>query len=324
MKFTSLYKLSEKDKEEILRKILPDKPPEEVMTVNKEMWQEFMDYADAQEAKINDLKRRVDYLVQMSQYQYKQYESLRKEVVHKIENTADDLRNQLFRIVDDGEKKEEEIAESWEEIIGSIADGTYREKYKIGNYKPLDLGKEGIIRMQIAGFDTEPLADGSGKAAITWIAMDLLKTEHCMNPKYETGKNGTGAIGGWKESEMRKYLEETVKYLIPRNIKNSIKQVVKYSCGMDKKLKWVYNEKTEDYLWIPSAREIFGSMYDEEKSAVYYHSLYNGHDSRVKSAAWWWLRSAYDYIGFNSVYSDGSNCDSYAGGTGGVVLGFCT
>ncbi|WP_300685438.1 DUF6273 domain-containing protein [Acutalibacter sp. 1XD8-36] len=75
-----------------------------------------------------------------------------------------------------------EIEDSWDEILAACADGTYKQKYKIGNYKPLDLGAEGIINMQIAGREVDALADGSGMAPLSWVGIELLKTSKRMNP----------------------------------------------------------------------------------------------------------------------------------------------
>lgn len=76
-----------------------------------------------------------------------------------------------------------EIADDWDTIIANIENGTYRSKYKIGNYKPLDLGDEGIINMQIVAFDTDILAKGDTKAPITWISKDALAKKYRMNPQ---------------------------------------------------------------------------------------------------------------------------------------------
>ncbi len=76
-----------------------------------------------------------------------------------------------------------EIEDSWDEIIAACNDGTYATKYKIGNYKPLDLGSEGIVNMQIAGKDVDELADGSGMAKLSWISKELLNTPHRWNPR---------------------------------------------------------------------------------------------------------------------------------------------
>ena len=48
-----------------------------------------------------------------------------------------------------------EITDSWDTIIANIDNGTYSTKYKIGNYKPLDLGTEGTINMQIVAMDAD-------------------------------------------------------------------------------------------------------------------------------------------------------------------------
>jgi hypothetical protein len=75
---------------------------------------------------------------------------------------------------------------TWPLVLSAVADGTYKDVYAIGDTVPLDLGSEGKINMQIAAFDTDDLADGSGKAAITWIAKELLATTHRMNPSLVT------------------------------------------------------------------------------------------------------------------------------------------
>lgn len=77
-----------------------------------------------------------------------------------------------------------EITDSWDTIIANIDNGTYREKYKIGNYKPIDLGSEGTVNMQIAGIDKDVLADGS-TVPTSWISKELLNTSHRMNPNLE-------------------------------------------------------------------------------------------------------------------------------------------
>lgn len=93
---------------------------------------------------------------------------------------------------------EETITDSWEEIIASTKDGSYKEKYSIGDTKTIDLGSAGKVNMQIVAFDVDELADGTGKAPITWISEQLLATSRRMNPSREDNygykeKNGWGA-----------------------------------------------------------------------------------------------------------------------------------
>ncbi len=75
-----------------------------------------------------------------------------------------------------------EIEDSWDTIIANVENGTYRSKYMVGNYKPLDLGAEGIVNMQIVAFDKDQKADGSGTVPISWLSVELLKTSKRFNP----------------------------------------------------------------------------------------------------------------------------------------------
>lgn len=74
----------------------------------------------------------------------------------------------------------EEIKDSWQDIMDNVANGTYKTKYKIGNYKAMDLGSEGSVIMQICAKDAEPLATGTGKAALSWVAKTTPSTLHIM------------------------------------------------------------------------------------------------------------------------------------------------
>ena len=143
-------------------------------------------------------------------------------------------RSSLAPLVE-GVKEVREIDDSWEEILASINNGSYRRKYSIGNFKPLDLGSEGMVEMQIAGFDAEELSDGSGWAAITWISRSVLKEKHRMNLLYKEGKTGTGGLGGWKNSKMREYLNTEILSLLSPVIQKNLKQVVKYTVSLDEK-----------------------------------------------------------------------------------------
>lgn len=104
-----------------------------------------------------------------------------------------------------------EISDDWSTIIASVNDGTYATKYKVGNYKALDLGSEGVVNMQIAGINKDALADGSGNAPITWISKELLTTNKRMNPAlvgkkvvYAFEPDSTTATNAWKSTNQGK------------------------------------------------------------------------------------------------------------------------
>ena len=220
----------------------------------------------------------------------------------------------------------ESITDTWSEIIANVSNGTYSTKYHIGDTKKIDLGTEGKVIMTIVGIDTDDLADNSGKAPITWISKQLLKTKHRMNPSYSSGTEGTGTLGGWEKTEMRSYLKETVKPLIPEIVRNAIKPVKKYSRIYNVSDSAVNDVLTTEDVWIPSYKEVFGSGL--ETLGPTYSTTFPDNASRIKrtagsSATWWWLRSAGNNINFYNVLAAGSNSSYYAYSTGGVALGFC-
>ena len=215
------------------------------------------------------------------------------------------------------------ISDSWEEIIAAGEDGSYAEKYQIGDTKELDLGEEGVIRMKLVALDTDELADGTGKAHMTWIAKDLLNSDHCMNEERTSE-------GGWPDSDMRAWLREIILPLFPENIRSNIKEVTKYSYSFIDK----GTISSNDSIWIPSTREVFeinnlwiGGGYEE--SGAKYSSVFYKQKARKKykisktSTSWWWLRSVFGNSSFDHVSTDGSFDCNYANYEGGVAIGFC-
>ena len=362
-----------------------------------------------------------------------------------------------------------EISDSWADIVASINDGTYRTKYKVGNYKPIDLGSEGIINMQIAAKDKDELADGSGKAPITWVAKELLTTKHRMNPElvtnyeypevdawtysesnhkirtnagigkgeaiessspmvvtcnftitatdaqtitfnfYKDQKNinqivsavingeeytvtismnsdyyeinasagqvinvtvkykstygmwynqntyyasvtlssttgnfvisnfttdkantrvrngyveGTGAIGGWGKCEMRKYLKETIKPLIPEEVRNAMKEVKKYSPIANTSGNKVSNDETNDDIWLLGEKELNLNNYASFLGASY-KALFPDNDSRIRGNSPYYYRDYYSSSSFNLVSSSGGKSFDRAYYNSGVLIGFC-
>lgn len=226
------------------------------------------------------------------------------------------------------EKEVAEITDDWATIFANIDNGTYSSVYKVGNYKPIDLGSEGVINMQIAGFDKDTLADGSGMAPITWIGLELLATSHTMNPSLVTNadgtyKEGTGSIGGWEKSDMRTYMRDTVKPLIPEEVRSRIRTVVKTQTAYGTSGISV-TQTTEDDVWIPSKDECFGS------SSTYKALFEDTSANRIKykvgasSSSDWWLRCAFSVANFRHVDTSGNSYREVANAWFRVALGFCT
>ena len=217
----------------------------------------------------------------------------------------------------------ESISDPWAEIASAVGDGTYSTKYAVGDTKCVDLGDQGNIVMQIVAMDTDDLADGSGKAPITWVAKQLLVTKKQIN------STSTNANGYPATTVMRPYLAEngTIWDKLPATLKTLIKPVSKTSYDKTTAADLTSTEK----LWIPSAREIFGGTSYEQSGPVY-SDIFKDSTSRKRavfgssSYMSWWLRSAYSGNDTNFRLVDSGGYVDYDNAyiSNGVCLGFCT
>ncbi len=220
------------------------------------------------------------------------------------------------------------ITDSWEEITAAVDAGTYLERYALGDMKALDLGTEGVIRMQIVAFDTDDLSDGSGKAAISWISEQLLPTPHRLNPaasKTEDGAyvEGTGSVGGWERCEMRAYIKDTIGPLIPEDVRSHIKTVTKEQYAYDTAGTRV-SQTTEDDVWIPSYREVYAAS---GQTRIY--PWFDAASKRAKkkpgasSNSAWATRQASSATAFYGINTSGNNIAASTSNAHLTALGFC-
>ena len=209
-----------------------------------------------------------------------------------------------------------EITDSWDTFIENIELGLADSKYKLGNYKPIDLGTEGNINFQIVGNSLDEDPEGN-LAPFSLVAKETLNTSKRMNASKTTA-------GGYLASEMRNTTLPAIKNTLPSNIKSHIKTV--------KKTSWDAPNSTDivsyEDVWLLSYREVFGGT-NYEKSGNVYSSIFKDADSRKKykpgvgSAGNWWLRSSgsstyFRYVDASGHYTNyGAASDTY-----GVVFGF--
>lgn len=233
--------------------------------------------------------------------------------------------NRLIDMVESGkdnipETEEEQVVpdDSWDDILSSLDDGTYKTRFKVGDTRVLDLGPEGRIPMRLVGIDEGVLANCRGNAKMTWIADETLVHTHTMIESFDEATPMR-----WSESDLRKWLNNYVKTLIPEAVRDRIAAVIKCQNVYDPDTVLVtFTEATDDELWIPSYEEIFGPTCMHAKT-------FPDAASRIKyktgstSAASWWLRSAYNANYFYYVYSNGDSTYNGANSSRGVALGFC-
>lgn len=222
-----------------------------------------------------------------------------------------------------GEDAGVEITDTWEQIISATQDGTYATKYHRHDYKTIDMGAEGTITYEIVGIDQDVKENGDA-VPLTFLAKQALTTTHRMNPTYSAGTSSTGCLGGYPASEMKTYLDTTIKALLPEVVRTNLTPVVKHSIGFTASGEVFTEMSSVETIWIPSTREIFGIY--ESTGPVYSPSTrirYKGNNP-----IFWWLRSGFFYEkdgadvfwGVNDVGGGDFDAASIAFG---VVPGFC-
>lgn len=172
----------------------------------------------------------------------------------------------------------------------------------------------------IVAFDTDDKADGSGKAGITWISKDLLPTGVRWN-------NTATTEGGWEASNIRSYLKNTVKPLIPATVRNNIVEVSKISSTYENGAKVINGQTTVDDVWIPSSYEVnFGTSY--ESVGAKYGNVFTDATSRIKKhnniKSAWWLRTVSSVKNNRYVNNKGWDYSQSSSVTDYFALGFCT
>ena len=141
------------------------------------------------------------------------------------------------------------LQDNWATIASHIADGTYKDVYQIGARKEYTFtinDTDYTADVEIIAFDHDDLADGSGKAPITFFCKDL--------PNYTIRFNSTNSnIGGWEASEARSICNGDLYNSFPSELKSIIKPIYKLSDGGSENVTLV---KTTDYVWFASYDEL--------------------------------------------------------------------
>lgn len=149
---------------------------------------------------------------------------------------------------------------------------------------------------------------------VALVLKDCLPDRHAMNDSWTNA-------GGWRDSEMRKYLNSEIYELLPDDVKAAIKErtIIQKHKGK------TYESK--DKLWLLSRTELEGE-YSTDVDDVHF-DLFKDERSRVKQIddeTWWyWTRSpvAGGSGYFVYVYTGGSSTgNGSANNSNGVAFGF--
>ena len=229
---------------------------------------------------------------------------------------ADTVCKPIMMSINDYPTNPMELADfTWDQIVASINAG--QQTLTPGMFKTIDLGTFGIIRMMFIGYGLDV------GAPTTWISMDLTAQLSTWNAADDTD-------GGWEKSHIRNDVMPTYLQALPAALQadTGIKEVTKYSRSYDKTHNiFTPNSVTQDRLWIPSQREIFGGT-SYETAGNDYTGIFKDPASRIRkkykgTVYTWWLRSVSDSYYVRSVNISSGESGVLASNSYGVVLGFC-
>lgn len=188
--------------------------------------------------------------------------------------------------------------------------------YEPGVYTPVDV--------EIAAYNHDKLADGTGMATLTFFCKDLPKLKYKMNI------DSTNA-GGYSISAMREFVNVTLFEKIPEKLQQIIKPVIKISDGGVSNSTLV---ETTDSMWIASGRELcINSSEFLPGQGASYSLIFSDNASRKKyitdntQAGGYWTRSShYSSTGsglFLRVLTSGGPYYDIAFNSFYVAFGFC-
>lgn len=124
----------------------------------------------------------------------------------------------------------------WSTIKKAQADGKLQELLQVGDELDITLKTGEELTVQ---------AVGTTERGLIFLLKDCMKDEHGMN-KRMTSK------GGWRDSEMRLWLNETIIHMLTDELREMIvpRRIVQTMDGE--------RLESEDKLWLPSFTEMFG------------------------------------------------------------------
>ena len=203
--------------------------------------------------------------------------------------------------------------DSWETIQKAVRlEDT--DLYNIGNTKQVDLGDLGTHTVRIANKSECTNGETSETACGFVVEFADVITNHMVN-------NTNTNVGGWRDSEMRTYVNETIYDSLPDSLKNVI--VLTEVISGHGSTSGEINFQTRDKLYLLSMKEIYGEvisdlLVSETKQLDYYKNIgasltnYSNISKKIgTNDSWWWLRSAMstNNSNFLSINSNGKNGD---------------
>ena len=216
--------------------------------------------------------------------------------------------------------------DSWATIAANVKSGN-TSKYNVGDTKEVDLGDLGTHTVRIANMNECTNGETSETACGFVVEFADIISEHQFN---STATN----VGGWRDSELRTYINETIYKKLPTDLQNIVSSTkVISSHGITS---GETNFETQDKLFLLSAEEVWvETNYDTSvgtsKQLDYYKNqgvTTSSYTSAIKQYKGieksWWLRSSYSRTtnDFYRVNGSGGSIGNYASNSFGVSPAF--
>ena len=165
------------------------------------------------------------------------------------------------------------------------------------------------LEYRIIGINHDDLADGSGKAGLTFEAINNAMGQQRMNA---TDTN----VGGWEKSELRGRLNSGDLWaLLPAEIQSKAKAVTKMTDNQGGG-KAGTPSATTDKVFLLSTTEVYGDLQSDGTQYEFYKSkgVTKSNYSGASSSSDHWTRSVYPSIStaFRYVFGDGDWNSGYA------------
>lgn len=210
---------------------------------------------------------------------------------------------------------------SWEQIAAVSEAGIASTAWSVGDTKDIVVEGENLT-IEILGFDHDDLADGSGKAGITFGLKNLMANIRQMNSSITNA-------GGFTGSDMYDWLQGTLLNSLPSDLRAVLKSVNKKTSAGSQSSTINTNAMK---IFLFSEIEIFGSVRYSKSGEGSQYSRFATASSRIKylsngsgSANGWWERSpsGSDSNDFCYVNYSGGADNISADYSRGVCFGFC-
>lgn len=213
---------------------------------------------------------------------------------------------------------------TWEQIANASLEGVAPQIWDpldIENTKDLTLTTGETLSFGIAGFNHDDLADGAGKAGITFAMRHLMAETRRMNDENIT-------TGGFPAMELHDWMNTDLWNLMPDDVKPHIAPAYKKTSAGNRSDRIITYETP---LFLFTEIEVFGEITTSFAGEGTQYTTFENVENRIKwlggniNATNWWLSSPNNATAYPAlrVLTSGTVQSGNTTAAYGVCFGFC-